>query len=159
MGTRIVPSYLGDWRGSYGTKPAGKSMRQPWHVSAPESCTCSSSFLVLSALQYLQAPTNTGIMTVALTVSRLKRSWGVHTGLKLGFFCIWIPLLPLNITGMSLISLTCNCGCKRGCSVISHKQGVCIWSGLIAVTAKNSSIWFFRDLHRSNLKRLLGQWA
>lgn len=62
-GSQNCPKLI-DWGGSYGTKPAGKSLRQAWHVSAPESCTCSSSFLVPLALQYLQTPANTGILTV-----------------------------------------------------------------------------------------------
>lgn len=68
----------------------------------------------------------------------VKRSWVIHTGLKLGLFCIWVPLLLLSTTRASLITLTCNCGCKGRCAVTSHKQGVCIWSGLIAGTAKKT---------------------
>lgn len=116
-GNQNCPKLAGGLRGaSYGTKPTGKSLRPPWLVSAPESCTCSSSFPVPSALQYLQTPTNTGILTVTLTVLRIffQRSWGIHTGLKLGLFCIWTHLLLLGITRMSVLTLMCNCGCRDG---------------------------------------------
>lgn len=67
-GSQNCPKLIGGLMGFYGTKPTGKSLRQPWNVSAPESRTCSSSFPVPSAPQYLQTPTNTDILTVTLTV-------------------------------------------------------------------------------------------
>lgn len=149
-GSQNCPKLI-DWGGPMAQSQLG-NLRQPWYVSAPESCTCSSSFLVpwlCSTSRLLQTP----VFWLWLFVKTQEK-------LRCPYWAKVCLLLYLNafVTSEHDEDVTHH----TRVAVVEGVLSCCPHTGLMHLVrteccdSQKNSIWFFRDLHRWNLKRLLG---